>query len=87
MRAYSRFRSTVIVVLSAVLLVAVAALATAAPPPGKGKAGAAQYAYGPAGKAYGKNRVTICHKGKTIKVAQPAVKAHLRHGDKLGPCP
>jgi hypothetical protein len=47
-------------------------------------AGAAQY--GPGGKQYGKHRVTICHKGHTIKVAQPAVKAHLRHGDKLGPC-
>jgi len=49
-------------------------------------AGAAQYEYGPGGKQYGKHRVTICHKGHTIKVAQPAVKAHLRHGDKLGPC-
>lgn len=87
MRAFSKLRTTVIAVLSAVLLVAVAALAVAAPPPGKGKAGAAQYAYGPAGKAYGKTKVTICHKGKTIKVAQPAVKAHMRHGDTLGPCP
>jgi hypothetical protein len=87
MRAFSKLRTTVIAVLSAVLLVAVAALAVAAPPPGKGKAGAAQYANGPAGKAYGKTKVTICHKGKTIKVAQPAVKAHLRHGDTLGPCP
>lgn len=87
MRAFSKLRTTVIAVLSAVLLVAVAALAVAAPPPGKGKAGAAQQAYGPAGKAYGKTKVTICHKGKTIKVAQPAVKAHMRHGDTLGPCP
>jgi uncharacterized membrane protein len=87
MRAFSKLRNVLIAVLSAVLLVAVAALAVAAPPPGKGKAGAAQYAYGPAGKAYGKTKVTICHKGKTIRVAQPAVKAHLRHGDKLGACP
>ena len=49
-------------------------------------AGAAQYQYGPGGKQYGKHRVAICHKGHTIRVAQPAVKAHLRHGDKLGPC-
>ena len=32
-------------------------------------------------------KVTICHKGKqTITVAAPAVEAHLRHGDTLGPC-
>jgi hypothetical protein len=31
-------------------------------------------------------RVTICHKGHTITVAQPAVAAHLRHGDTLGAC-
>lgn len=36
---------------------------------------------------YGKNRVAICHKGKkTIMVAQPAVAAHLRHGDQLVTC-
>lgn len=32
-------------------------------------------------------RVTICHKGKTITVAEPAVPAHLAHGDTIGPCP
>lgn len=33
------------------------------------------------------NKVQICHKGKTvIYVNQNAVKAHLAHGDKLGPC-
>lgn len=36
---------------------------------------------------YGKNKVAICHKGKkTIMVAQPAVAAHLRHGDQVGTC-
>ncbi|WNG42679.1 hypothetical protein F0U60_00165 [Archangium minus] len=37
--------------------------------------------------------VTICHippgnhsRAHTITVGQPAVKAHLKHGDKLGPC-
>jgi hypothetical protein len=49
-------------------------------------AGAAEYEYGAGGKQYGKHRVAICHKGHTIRVAQPAVRAHLRHGDKLGPC-
>jgi hypothetical protein len=38
-------------------------------------------------------RVTICHRTKskrnpyrTIRVARSAVGAHLRHGDKRGPC-
>jgi hypothetical protein len=31
--------------------------------------------------------VTICHKGRTITVAEPAVPTHLSHGDTLGPCP
>ena len=38
-------------------------------------------------------RVTICHRTKskknpyrTIRVARSAVRAHLRHGDKRGPC-
>jgi hypothetical protein len=68
-------------VLTLVLVVAIAALAGAAsgsPSP--------QKQYSPPGKQYGKAKVTICHKGHTIKVAAPAVKAHLRHGDELGPC-
>lgn len=35
---------------------------------------------------YGKVKVTICHKGKTIKVAKPSLKGHLKHGDTLGAC-
>ncbi|WP_396635244.1 hypothetical protein [Maribacter sp. R86514] len=31
-------------------------------------------------------KVLICHKGKTICVAQAAVQAHLEHGDTLGAC-
>ena len=38
-------------------------------------------------------KVTICHRTgskknpfRTIRVSRNAVKAHLRHGDKLGPC-
>jgi len=39
----------------------------------------------------GQTKTTICHKPGTadeaqLSVAQPAVKAHLAHGDKLGPC-
>ncbi|MEZ4527048.1 MAG: hypothetical protein R2941_14115 [Desulfobacterales bacterium] len=33
-----------------------------------------------------KGKVSICHKGKTITVSASAVKAHLGHGDTLGPC-
>jgi hypothetical protein len=40
----------------------------------------------------GQEKVLICHKpdkkgGHTISVAEPAVLAHLGHGDILGPCP
>jgi hypothetical protein len=38
------------------------------------------------GKGKGQEKVTICHNGHTIKVAKPAVKAHLKHGDHLGAC-
>jgi hypothetical protein len=31
-------------------------------------------------------KITICHKGKTLKVSFMALIAHLRHGDRLGPC-
>lgn len=37
---------------------------------------------------YGQNKVAVCHKGKkTLALPQPAVNAHLGHGDTLGPCP
>jgi hypothetical protein len=35
---------------------------------------------------YGQPKVTICHKGHTITIAQPALPAHLAHGDTVGPC-
>jgi parallel beta-helix repeat protein len=38
------------------------------------------------GNGKGQNKVAICHKGHTIRVAAPAVPAHLRHGDELGAC-
>ena len=50
-----------------------------------GGVGQAQNAVTAAQSQYGK-KVTICHKGKTIKVSKHAVRAHLRHGDTLGPC-
>jgi hypothetical protein len=87
-------RLTLAAFLVVVLLLAVAALAGATPGKGKGKGksdkgtspSASQYQYGPSGKQYGKTKVTLCHKGHTITVGAPAVKAHLRHGDHLGPC-
>lgn len=79
-----RFRLPLVAVLVTVLFLAVTALATGKPgkpKPVKGaKASAAQY-------QYGQPKATICHKGKTIRVAQPAVAAHVRHQDTLGPCP
>ena len=51
-----------------------------------GSASSAQYQYSSGGKQYGHHKVTLCHKGHTIRVAPPAVKAHLKHGDKLGAC-
>lgn len=38
------------------------------------------------GKAGGGTTV-VCHKGKkTLNLPQEAVRAHLDHGDRLGPC-
>ena len=82
------------VVLVTVLFLALAALATGKPGnpnPGKpanpGKSAAAKSGPAAAQYQYGKVKVQVCHKGKTIRIAQPAVRAHLRHGDSLGPCP
>lgn len=72
--------------LVALAAVSLAGLAIASPATGKGAA-ASQYAYGPAGAAYGKNKIVICHKGKTLKIPVPALKGHQRHGDKTGACP
>jgi Prealbumin-like fold domain len=38
------------------------------------------------GEGKGRAKVTLCHKGHTIRVGAPAVPAHLRHGDTLGHC-
>jgi hypothetical protein len=44
------------------------------------------------GGGEGQEKVTICHKAgehnqHTITVAKPAVPAHQKHGDTIGPCP
>jgi len=31
-------------------------------------------------------KVSVCHKGQTLELPEPAVQAHLGHGDTLGPC-
>jgi hypothetical protein len=85
--------STAFALLVAIAVLALAGVSAAGNGHGKAKAkgkpasaSAAQYQYGSGGKQYGAHRVAICHKGHTITIAQPAVKAHLRHGDKLGAC-
>ena len=45
-----------------------------------------------AGDGNGNEKVLVCHNASknnphTISIAQPAVPAHLAHGDTLGPCP
>jgi hypothetical protein len=35
----------------------------------------------------GKGKIRVCHKNKTISVAEAALEKHLNHGDSIGPCP
>jgi hypothetical protein len=43
---------------------------------------------GPKGKKAGQNKVEVCHKGKkTLLIPEPALAAHIGHGDTPGPCP
>ena len=53
---------------------------------GKGKGKAKGKGDQSKGKGKGQEKVTICHKGKTITVARPALKGHLKHNDTEGPC-
>ena len=53
---------------------------------GKGKAKGKGNGNGK-GNKHGQSKVVICHKGRqTMEVPEPAVQAHLNHGDTLGPC-
>jgi hypothetical protein len=74
--------------LAAVAVLALAGVSLAGNGHGKGggSGSSAQHQYSSGGKQYGKHRVALCHKGHTIYVAPPAVKAHVKHGDKLGAC-
>src|SRR5574340_663530 len=38
------------------------------------------------GNGKGRVKVMLCHRGHTIRVGMPALRAHLRHGDTPGPC-
>lgn len=83
----TRITSVVLTAVVAVAVLALAGVSLAGNGKGKGNSpSASQYEYGSGGKQYGHRKVTLCHKGHAIRVAPPAVKAHLRHGDKLGSC-
>ena len=85
--AHKPLASVVLALLVAVAVMALAGVSFAGNGKGKGgSASSAQYQYSSGGKQYGHHKVTLCHKGHTISVAPPAVKAHLKHGDHLGAC-
>ncbi len=69
-------RLLVAAVLAGVMLVALGGLGYAAS--GGPAATAVEYQYG--------KKVTICHKGKTIRVSVNALRGHRRHGDGLDAC-
>ncbi len=79
--------SVALALLAALAVLALAGVSIAGNGKGNGpkSASSSQYQYS-GGKQYGKHRVALCHKGHTIRVAQPAVKAHVRHGDTIGAC-
>jgi hypothetical protein len=41
---------------------------------------------GEIGAGPGQRKIAICHKGQTLELPEPAIQAHLNHGDTLGPC-
>ena len=88
-------RVTTLAVLLGVAVLALAGVSLAGNGHGKGgkpaptttSSSSAQYQYGSGGKQYGHHKVAVCHKGRrTLWLPQPAVRAHLRHGDTPGVC-
>jgi hypothetical protein len=88
MNRFSRVRIGQAIVVAVVTALAVAALATlgASVSPAGTRAPAVEAAY--------PKKITICHRTKskknpyrTIRISRRALKAHLRHGDGIGPCP
>jgi Prealbumin-like fold domain len=70
----SALRATAVLVAAGLVLAAFGGLTQADAKSGKGKAA-------------GRQKVMLCHKGKrTIRVGAPALRAHLRHGDQPGAC-
>jgi hypothetical protein len=88
MNRFSSVRIGQAMVVAAVTALAVAALAAlgASVSPAGTRTPAAESAY--------PKKITICHRTKskknpyrTIRISRRALKAHLRHGDGIGPCP
>lgn len=79
-------RALVVASISAVVLIALALAGAAVSPAGTST---------PAAEAAYPKKITICHrtgrakksKYRTIRISSRALKAHLRHGDGIGPCP
>ena len=95
MRSHKHLTTAVLTALVVVAVLALAGVSIAGNGKGNGGNGKGKGKHDPGqsstsqysgGKQYGHHRVLLCHKGHTISVAPPAVKAHLRHGDKLGAC-
>jgi hypothetical protein len=81
-------RAAALVAVTAAILVPLGVLG--APALARSASSASEYQY----SGSSQYRVAVCHRTGSkqhpwhvITVAAPAVKAHLKHGDKLAPCP
>jgi hypothetical protein len=85
MRLATRYVA-LLAVLAALILAAIASVGASLAPAGTST---------PAAESAYPKRITICHRSgrklsrskyRTIRIARRALKAHLRHGDGIGPC-